>query len=206
MSNYEANEIMDALLDWTKKKLSFVLNPTDLEEAQKRHGAALNVIEGLEKLNLTVPENIKEEEKSSALKLNASKKSTEDLRKFSKELVSLAKEIESQFPRARKKRKSQETRATPKKLHISFPDGTVFCERIASDTFVKTLQKIGLEKLSQMPSMTLVSTEENKGALNERNVDGYFVQTHSNTAQKAKKIKQIAEKLQIDISVKLLEK
>jgi len=206
MSGYETSEIMDALLEWTQKKLSFVLNPTNLEETQIRYDATLNVINGLNKLGLDVPENINEEEKKLSLILYEAEKAVKDLRALSKELASLSKEIAKQLPRAQKTQASQRKRSASKKLRVVFPDGTIFSEPVASDTFIKTLQKIGLEKLSRMSSVSFVSTEEHKGTLNERAIDGYFVQTHSNTAQKAKTIKKLSEILQINLSVDLLEK
>ena len=83
------------------------------------------------------------------------------------------------------------------------------CENKATATFVRVLHRIGLERVSELPiklsGCPLVSTRKHESARAVRELDGYFIATHSSTEGKATCIQQIADALQMDISVGVLD-
>ncbi len=90
--------------------------------------------------------------------------------------------------------------------------GLVIEEYKATDTFIKILQYIGLEKISQIPELILdgqplVSSQRNDSAIGGiHEVDGFFINTHSNTKLKEKQIRRIAKILNINLQVEIVEK
>jgi len=90
-------------------------------------------------------------------------------------------------------------------LKVKFPDGTVFFEKTAVNTFIATLQKIGLQRVSalglQCNNYPLVSKIKAPAEYNQTVTDGYWVMTHSSTEGKRKQLYDIATGLKVDLKV-----
>ena len=128
---------------------------------------------------------------------------------LSKELTSLAKDINRQLRGTRSPRTARSEKASPKILRVTLPDGTVICENKTVDTFLKTLQYIGLERVSKLQSIIsqghpLVSTEKYESVKYFRELDGYFIGMRSGTDTKARFIQRIARELHIKITVEVI--
>ncbi len=133
----------------------------------------------------------------------------EKLATLSQELSSLARDINRQLRGTRSSRKVGGRIAPPKILRVTLPDGTVIFEKKAVDTFLKTLQYIGLERVLKLQSIIsqghpLVSTEKHESVKYFRELDGYFIGVHSSTDAKARLIQRIARELHIKITVEVM--
>jgi hypothetical protein len=92
-------------------------------------------------------------------------------------------------------------------LKVTFPDGTSFCEQEAWETFCKTVEHIGVERVFNLKlglrgggRYPLVSEEEIKGQ-GSKKVGNYFVQTHSSSADKVSRLKDISRKLNSNLKI-----
>lgn len=199
MENYDPIKAVRQLRDWVEESLSSQ-NTGALASAMKRYGEITKVIDQLQRLGISVSEDIRSERKALEQLINASK-----LRNLSKELLTLARDIDRNLGKLRGGRTSA------KKLRVTFPDGAVIFEKKAVDTFVNTLRHIGLGRIAELQSVQrhgrhpIVSRERNESAGMVREVDGFFIKTKSSTVQKARQIKDIARVLSIKISVDSVE-
>ena len=98
-------------------------------------------------------------------------------------------------------------RAKPKKLRVSFPDGTILCYTSVKETFVKALTKIGVEKLQnikmEIGHLPIFSKEiypQFKDWM-EPIGDGWYVNTQSDTDQKYRQLYIIFKQLGIDATI-----
>jgi len=92
---------------------------------------------------------------------------------------------------------------SPQTLRVTLPDGEVICEEYAVWTMIKTLQFFGLDKVAELTEVQmfghpLVSGSRNRNAGELKEVDGFFIETHSNTHTKAKRLERISRLLGID--------
>lgn len=98
-------------------------------------------------------------------------------------------------------------RSSSKQLTVSFPDGTVICETNASETFVKALEKIGIEKIKALNLRSFyapfIRTEPHKRYQSYQLSTGEYVCTNLGNERKIIFINTIAEKLGIDITAEL---
>ena len=88
-------------------------------------------------------------------------------------------------------------------LTVSFPDGTVFCEAVPRDTFVKAIVKIGPERLAQKGLVCLgrqIVTRFQKYPNQVEVARNQWVTIYSTTADKAKVLKYIKDRLGIDLT------
>lgn len=92
-------------------------------------------------------------------------------------------------------------------LKVKFPDGTVLFKDSAANTFIATLQKLGLQRVSalghQCYKYPLVSKEK-APKYNSAAVDGYWVMTHSSTEDKRKQLVDIATGLKVGLTVDIV--
>lgn len=92
---------------------------------------------------------------------------------------------------------------------VKFRDGTIVCERTAAQTLVETLRTIGFERVAglkiRINRTHLVSKNTPPDRYNAQLVDGFFIMTHSSTAQKMKHLEDISGKLQLGLSIHLVE-
>lgn len=89
-------------------------------------------------------------------------------------------------------------------LKVTFPDGTVFFKKTAADTFIASLQKIGLKRVFELglqcnnyPLVSKIKAPE----YNQTETDGYWVMTHSSTEGKRKQLYDIATGLKFELTV-----
>jgi len=213
MDSYDPLEIVYQLRVWVEKSLENYssLDAATLVEAKARYRTVIEIINGLEKLLIPTPEDINLEKANLENILKVPSEEKGKLTVLAKELSSLAIDIKRQLRVMRSPKTTEGTKAPPKGLQVTFPDGVVFCESTATKTFIRTLQHIGLERVSELQSIRilghpLVSTQKNESAGNAREIDGYYIETLSSTETKAKYIRGIASNLNIDIIVNVIEK
>ena len=179
-----------------------------MTEAKRRLREVTRAIDQLEKLKFSISDDIISEKKALEEMIRTLDEKAK-LATLSKELSSLAREINRQLRGTRSPRTVGSEKASPKILRVTLPDGTVIFEKKAIDTFLMTLQYIGLERISKLQSIIsqghpLVSTEKHESVKSFRELDGYFIGTHSSTATKASFIQRIARELHIKITVEVM--
>lgn len=201
MENYDPFAGIAQIKEWVDE--SFV----SLKAASARYRDVIRVINQLHKLGIPISDALKAEKEDLEEFLNVPKEHERKLTSLAQELSSLAQDINRQLEDKRRRRKD------PTRLEVMFPDGTVICEDKAIDTFVKSLQYIGLKRIAELQSIKqyghpLVSTQRNESprARSVRELDGYFIDTRSNTKQKARYLQRIADALRIDIAVDIIDK
>ena len=209
MDNYDPLKTVDQLKTWVEKSLlSLNTDNVQVVEAKRRHREVMRAIDQLEKLQFSIPDDIISEKKVLEEMIRTSDEKAK-LANLSKELSSLSREINRQLRGTRSPRTVRSEKASPKILRVTLPDGTVIFEKKAVDTFVTTLQYIGLERVSKLLSIIsqghpLVSTEKHESVKSFRELDGYFIGTRSSTATKASFIRRIARELHIKITVEVM--
>ena len=205
MENYNPFEGIAQIKAWVDESFLKIAPPDDVKERYRDIGKA---IDQLNKLGFPVPEALSAEKEDLKKILNVPNEHKRQLTALARELSSLAKDINRRLRRG----PTTGTKGPRKKLEVMFPDGTVICENLAIDTFVKSLQHIGLGRVAELQSIRcsgypLVSDREN-GSRDRgvRQIDGYFIGTISSTAQKQAYLQRIADALRIDIVVEIGDK
>ena len=199
MDDYDPIKAVRKLRAWVEESLSSQ-NTGTLASAMKRYREITKVIDQLQRLGISVSEDIISEKKVLEQLINAS-----ELRGLANELLTLARDINRHLG------KLEGGKAPAQKLRVTFPDGAVIFEKKAVDTFVNSLRYIGLDLVAELQSVRshgghpIVSRERNESAGMVREVDGYFIETKSSTEQKARHIKDVAKALRIEISVDLID-
>lgn len=102
-------------------------------------------------------------------------------------------------------------RAKPKKLRVTFRDGTVFCYSSVKETFLATLRKIGSEKLRHvklevchLPMFSQTVYDLYKDFM-EPIGDGWYVNLQGVTSNKYAQLKSINEQLSLGLEIDLSE-
>ena len=214
MERNDPFEVVEQLRTWVEERIRSLNtvppNEAESHEARERYQEITKLINLHEKLRIAVPEYIRTEQKDLNEFLNAPSEAERKLTSLANQLSDLAKNINHQLQGRRSPGTTKVRRSPGKKLKVAFPDGRIICENKATHTFVNTLQHIGLKPVSELPlrlnGHPLVSTKNSSSALQVREVDGYFIATHSNTEQKARCIRQIAAHLRIEIAVEVIER
>ena len=205
MDNFDPIKAVHQLRAWVEESLSS-LDTIPLAETKARYREIKKVIEQLNRLQIPISEDIRSEEETLEEMISTSEK-REKLISLAKELVSFARDINQQLRTVtRRTGKPRNGRAPRKKLRVTFPEGTVVFNNRAVDTFVKSIEYMGLDRVSELQSVRqyghpLVSTRKNAKAGNVRILDGYFIETRSSTEKKASHIRKIARALRLEISV-----
>jgi len=208
MDNYDPLKTVGQLRTWVEKSLlSLNTDNVQVVEAKRRHREVMRAIDQLEKLQFSIPDDIISEKKILEELISTSDEKAK-LTTLAKELSSLSRDINRQL-RTRSSGTVKGGIAPPKILRVKLPDGTVIFENKAVDTFLKTLQHIGLERVSKLQSIIsqghpLVSTEKHESVKYFRELDGYFIGMHSSTATKSRLLQRIARELHIKISVDVM--
>ena len=202
MANADPSEMIEEIRAWVDECFLSLRHGVEYQEITE-------IVDQLERLQIPVSEEIKSKKAALESSLDASNEGESQLTFLVKELSSLAKEINHRLRDIRSQKTARGRKAPPKRLRVEFPDGTVVCENKATDTFVQVIQRIGLERVSELPlrlsGCPLVSARKYESARTVRELDGYFIATHSSTEGKATCIQQIADTLQMDISVSVLD-
>ena len=210
MENYDPLETVEQLRAWVEKSLSSQKeNTVHMAAAKRRHRTVMRIIDQLERLQIPISGDIVSE-KEALEEMVGTSNEREKLTSLAKELSSLAKEINRQLRGERRSRPAKSRRGPNKQLRVSFSDGTVICESKAIDTFVRSIQYIGLQRVAELPTIIvnghpLVSATRNESSRGYRELDGYFVETHLSTINKASYLQRIADAFRLDISVDVID-
>jgi hypothetical protein len=209
MDDRDPLETVCQLRTWVEK--SFLsLETLTLAETNVRYRTVIEIIDRCKKLQIPIPDDISSEKENIEKVRNASNNERIKLTDLAKELMLLAKDIKRQLQKKQSSRTMSGRKAAPKGLQVVFSDGMVICEETAINTFIKTLQHIGLKRVSELQSIMqsgypLVTTKRSESADFVRETDGYFIQTKTSTEAKAKYIRRIADNLNVDITVNVTE-
>ena len=105
---------------------------------------------------------------------------------------------------------NKKKKASAKQIRVSFDSGLVIEEQKPTDTYIKTLEEIGLLRISKLNGFTvdglplIVKKKDSRKQL--RNVDGsWYVSTHMCTDAKKRIIERIAKELKINLTVEYTE-
>lgn len=95
-----------------------------------------------------------------------------------------------------------------KGLRVTFPDGTVIWHRQAIDTFIETLRKIGLHRISQVGiehmGYNLVGKKKRPlvpGRIWQHECDGWFIYSNISNQTKIDHLKQISKALYLHLKI-----
>ena len=105
------------------------------------------------------------------------------------------------------KKQETEENKNEKGFSVTFEDGTVIHESKSVDTFVKSLQKIGLKRIneSRCPEHSkykLVDTKEKNGEYKEqKKIDGYYIYTSLGDDQKVDDLYRISDYLGLNLKI-----
>ncbi len=202
MANADPSEMIEEIRAWVDECFLSLRHEVEYQEI-------VEIIDQLERLQIPVSEEIQSKKAALESSLDASNEGESQLTFFAKELSSLAKDINHRLRDIQRQKTASGRKAPPKRLRVEFPDGAVICENKATDTFVQVIHRIGLERVSELPiklsGCPLVSAREHESARAVRELDGYFIETHSSTEGKASCVQRIADSLRIDISVDVID-
>ncbi len=97
---------------------------------------------------------------------------------------------------------------TTKGMRVTFPDGTVIWHRRAIDTFIETLRKIGLERVSKIgiyhSDFNLVGKKSRKpkpGAIWQHECDGWYIYSNISNSTKAADLKRISDYYRLGLRI-----
>lgn len=96
-------------------------------------------------------------------------------------------------------------------LVVTFPDGTEIAAKKAKDVFAKTIERIGAERVAELGIMCggekLVSkSPSGKQARQSHEIaNGFYVKTHSSTADKKKQLVKISDKLNLGLAIEIVK-
>lgn len=93
-------------------------------------------------------------------------------------------------------------------MRVTFSDNTTICLPTAIDTFIATLQRIGLEKVHALgiihSGYNLVGRKkrpEKPGNSYQHELDGWYIYSLLNNGQKAKDLKEISTRLGLNLKI-----
>jgi hypothetical protein len=94
-------------------------------------------------------------------------------------------------------------------LSVTFPDGSFVCDKTGASTFMESLYKIGFSKIEDLNirvrNLPLVSKSKNNHPIyQEHYLNGYWIVTHTSTAEKKNTLEIISEKLQLYLDVQIV--
>src|SRR5690606_34545787 len=93
-------------------------------------------------------------------------------------------------------------------LSVKFPNGKTISNRFASETFVETIEEIGVERIRGLDilccGVPLVSNTKDD-FYNQREIkNGIFIMTHSSTRTKKDQLDEISKKLGLSIKTAII--
>lgn len=100
--------------------------------------------------------------------------------------------------------KRQQKNKIREKISVTFPDNTKIAERKVVDTFVKTIQKIGPEKIKELniyQSGVPLITETKDNFYNQHKLGKYWIMVHSATRSKILQLTEINQKLNLKLNI-----
>ena len=111
------------------------------------------------------------------------------------------------------KRRAAQNRSGERKpntrLRVTMADGTViYNEKDATDTFCEVLERIGLWRVRQLEIMpsgnNLVSTSKDENR-QQRKVGDFYIFTNRSTKDKAKQLKEISNRLGLNMKIEIVD-
>lgn len=216
MAHDDSLEMVNQLRAWVEERLALQaasLNDEEKNETLARYRALTSIVQQLEGLGMSIPEDIELEKLSLEERLHTPDEEESQLVILSQKLSSLAKDINNRLRSMRSRKSSKGKRASLRRLRVKFSDGTIINEAKAIDTFVHSIRHMGLQRVSELPirkdRRPLVSTQEPESpevaSRLRKTEEGYFINTHSSTKTKADYIQRIAKALRLDISVSIVD-
>lgn len=208
MDSRDPLDLIRQLRVWVDKTLSSI-NKIPLGEARARYREVGKIIDQLERLRIPVSEDIRKEKETLEDLIRVSNE-RKQLASLSKELLSLARDINHQLKSVRSSGTPRGGKSPPKRLQVTFSDGPVVFEKTATATFIRCLRFIGFERVAELRTIRshghpLVSTRRNESGGMVHEVDGYFIETHSDTDLKAKQLQRIGRALDIRMKIEMLD-
>jgi hypothetical protein len=98
-------------------------------------------------------------------------------------------------------------KSTPKTLRVVFPDGTEIADNRATQTFIKAIEKIGIEKVVRLNLDTLVRTDTNfERTAQLAQIGNCYVNTHFSTIEKKRFLDTISNHLNLNLKVEISER
>lgn len=95
----------------------------------------------------------------------------------------------------------------PLSLKVIFPDGTEIADSKATQTFVQTIERIGIEKVVQLNLYTLVRADTNfERTAQLAQIGNCYVNTHSSTTEKKRFLDTISNRLNLNLKVQISER
>lgn len=95
----------------------------------------------------------------------------------------------------------------PLSLKVIFPDGTEIADSKATQTFVQTIERIGIEKVVQLNLYTLVRADTNfERTAQLTQIGNCYVNTHFSTTEKKRFLDTISNRLNLNLKVQISER
>lgn len=212
----DASELINQLKAWVEEHFQSLqesfYDKADKSDARTRYRQLTSIIHQLQQLGHSIPEDVGSEKEALEAFLHTEDAEKNRLVILSGELSSLARDINHRLREFRRPATLGQNPTIYKRLHVEFPDGTIIDESNSTNTFVDSIRHIGLQRVSAVSiykdGVPLVSTqapESPRLARKFREIEGYFINTHSGTNAKARYIQRIAEALRLDISVRIID-
>ena len=99
------------------------------------------------------------------------------------------------------------------KLKVTFSNGPIIYEDKAINTFIKTVQEFGIEKVSELRiggEALIISDKEFNDSLHKKykqiSNTKYYLRSDNNTITKKEHIEKIARMLRVEVSVEIVAK
>lgn len=115
---------------------------------------------------------------------------------------------EAEPPQIEPHEPSKQVTNRTKGLRVTFPDGTVIWHRQAIDTFIETLRKIGLHRISQVgishKGYNLVGKKKRPtepGRIWQHECDGWLIYSNISNQTKIDHLKQISKALHLHLKI-----
>jgi len=177
-------------------------------EIKARYHTLTDMVKGFERLNFPIPEVLINEKVKIEEAFNSQKVYRDVLSTMEKELSGLVADIKMRL-RGRVDNPTTDSPKEPrKKLLVTFPDGIEINENNATNTFLEVIRQIGVKRVAELTSIrayghSIVSDTRNEHGYALHDVDGYFVETSSDTETKANVLREIASNLKMEMKVEV---
>ncbi|WP_027003101.1 type I restriction enzyme HsdR N-terminal domain-containing protein [Hugenholtzia roseola] len=101
------------------------------------------------------------------------------------------------------------TKKTKTLIKVTFTDNTSIYEKKASETFVKTIEKIGIDRVKllglTLNGLPLIDNQKNANYQQYEVKKGVFVMVHSDTKNKISRLQEISDRLNLNLKVETVE-
>jgi hypothetical protein len=156
-------------------------------------------------LSLDTPKDLIDEEKALEELLSTPNEDKQIMLEIVKKLEALMKYIKQNISNKRNTQNKVQ-KAPPKTLSVTLQTGETIIENTAVNTFLKTLEYIGLEKIADFSDIQLhghpvVSRTKNLKGGQLKEVSDFFIEVHCNTNTKADILRRYAQMLGLNIQV-----